>query len=412
MLFTPPFRGFFLGRTVSLLGSSMAPVALAFAVLDASGRLTDLGVVLAAQMVPQLALLLVGGAVADRMSRRVVLVVTNLGAGVVQGLVAAVLLTGQYRPAVVAGLAFVLGAIEAFASPALRGIVPELVREDDLQKATAVLASARNAVKIAGPAAAGLLVAGAGPGWAIAADALSFLVAAAFLARLPPRTVVPAARRRLLADVRAGWVEFRRIPWVWPMALSYCAINLVNTGPWLVLGPSLTKERDGEAAWGLVLGVRAVGLLVMSVVVVRLVVRHPLRVGTVAGAAGAAGLLALGLGFGTTWSAVCAFVAGLGFAVSGILWETSLQRHVPREALSRVASHDDLLSYAAIPLSQLLVGPAAAVWGGATVALWAGVLFVVAALAPLAVKPVRNLGVHAAGGSRESNSLNGANDCR
>ena len=369
----------------------MAPVALAFAVLNTSGRLSDLGVVLAAQMVPQLTLLLVGGAVADRVSRRAVLVATNLGAGLAQGAIAAVLLTGQYRLVLVACLAFLLGVIEAFASPALRGIVPELVREEDLQKANSLLATARNAVKIFGPVVAGLLVVGVGPGWAIAVDALSFLIAAAFLARLPLKTVVTAKRSRLLADIREGWTEFRRVPWVWTMTLSFCVINLVNTGPWLVLGPSLTKERSGEAEWGLVLSARAVGLLVMSVIVVRLVVRHPLRLGTTAGAAGSFGLIALGLGFDVPWLMASAFVAGLGFTVAGIMWETSLQQHVPREALSRVASYDDLLSYAAIPLSQLLVGPAASLWGGTTVALWAGVAFVVAMVAPLALKSERNL---------------------
>lgn len=376
---------------MSLLGSSMAPVALAFAVLNTSGRLSDLGVVLAARMAPQLALLVVGGAVADRVSRRAVLVVTNLGAGLAQGTIAVVLLTGQYRLVLVACPAFLLGVIEAFASPALRGVVPELVPEEDLQKANALLASARNAVRIAGPAVAGVLVVGVGPGWAIAADAIGFVVAGAIFTRLPPGPVVTVRRGRLLTDVREGWAEFRRLRWVWTTALSFCVVNLVNTGPWLVLGPALSKELGGEAVWGLVLSVRAIGLLVMSVLVVRVVVRYPLRVGLSAGAAGSLGLLALGLELDVPWLLACAFVAGLGFAVPGIMWDTSLQRHVPRETLSRVASYDELLSYAAIPLSQLLVGPAAALWGQAAVALWAGIAFVVATLAPLAFKSVRDL---------------------
>ena len=74
MLLTPPFRSFYLGRLVSLAGGAMTPVAFAFAVLDASGRPADLGIVLACQIVPHLALLLVGGVVADRLPRRAVLV--------------------------------------------------------------------------------------------------------------------------------------------------------------------------------------------------------------------------------------------------------------------------------------------------------------------------------------------------
>ncbi|HEV7713331.1 MAG TPA: MFS transporter, partial [Asanoa sp.] len=132
MLLVPPFRAFYLGRLVSLAGSAMTPVALAFAILDASGRPGDLGVVLACQLVPHLALLLVGGAVADRLPRRLVLVVANLGAGLTQGAIALVLIGGAYRLALVAGLALAAGALEAFTSPALRGIVPELVARDDL----------------------------------------------------------------------------------------------------------------------------------------------------------------------------------------------------------------------------------------------------------------------------------------
>jgi MFS family permease len=387
-----PFRGFFLGRLVSLLGSSMAPVALAFAVLDASGRPGDLGVVLACQIIPQLALLLVGGAVADRLSRRTVLVVSNLGAGLTQGAVAAVLLSGHYRLPLIAGLALANGAVEAFTSPALRGIVPELVAPADLQRANSLLASTRNAARILGPTAAGLLVVAVGGGWAIALDALSFVAAAGFLARLRlAAPTVSAHKGHLLTDIRDGWREFRGIPWVWRVALSFCVINLVNTGPWQILGPALTKERSGEAAWGIVLSVRAVGLLVMSALMYRLVLRHPLRTGQLAGALGACSLLGLGLGVDAAWLMACAFVGGLGFAVSGITWDTSLQQNVPHDVLSRVSSFDDLLSYAAIPIGQLLVGPAASLWGGANVALWCGIAFAVAALAPLAARSVRDL---------------------
>jgi MFS family permease len=344
----------------------MTPVSLAFAVLDASGRPGDLGIVLASRIVPQLLLLLAGGAVADRFPRRIVLLVANLGAGLTQGCVAVVLLTGHYSLPLVAGLALANGALEAFASPALRGIVPELVAPADLRRANSVLASTRNATLILGPTAAALIVAGFGGGWAIAIDALRFLAAAAFLARLNLPARPPAEQNHLLADIRDGWREFRSIRWVWSMAASFCALNLVNVGSWQVLGPALTKERSGEAAWGLVLGVRA-------------------------GALGALPLFALGLGVPAPVLMGCAFIAALGFTVSGVTWETALQRHVPTHLLSRVSSYDDLLSYAAIPVGLLLVGPAASRWGAGHVALYCGVGYLAATLAPLAVRAVRDL---------------------
>jgi MFS family permease len=395
-LFRPPFRGFFLGRLVSLLGSAMAPVALAFAVLGASGRPSDLGVVLACQLVPQLALLLVGGAVADRLPRRSVLVVSNLGAGLTQGAIALVLLSGRYALPLVAGLTLANGALEAFTSPALRGIVPEVVAAGNLQRANSVLASTKNASRVLGPTVAGLIVVTAGAGWAIALDALSFLAAAGFLARLQLSSRVPARGGNLLADIRDGWREFRGIGWVWRVAVSSCVINLVNTGAWQILGPTLTKQRSGEATWGVVLSVRAVGLLLMSALMYRLVLRHPLRTGRIASAFGACSLLALGLGVAAPWLLALAFVGGLGFAMSGITWDTSMQQHVPRDVLSRVASIDELLSFAAIPIGQLLVGPATARWGGTSVALWCGIAFAAAAVAPLASRHVRDLPATAA----------------
>ncbi|MDG4827122.1 MFS transporter [Asanoa sp. WMMD1127] len=392
MLLNPAFRAFYLGRLVSLAGSAMTPVALAFAMLDASGRPGDLGIVLACQLVPHLALLLVGGVVADRLPRRLVLIVANLGAGLTQGAIAFVLIGGLYRLWLVAGLALVAGALEAFTSPALRGIVPSLVGSAELERANSLLSGTRAAVLIVGPTVAGLVVVAAGGGWAIAVDAVSFVAAAAFLSRLPRVAPAPAAAASsLLRDLGAGWRAFFAIPWVWPVALAYSVINLVNVGPWQVLGPTLTQQRSGEAVWGVVLSVRAAGLLAMSVVMYRFVPRHPLRFGRLTGALGACSLLALGLGLDPVWLATAAFVGGLGFAASGITWESAVQRHVGSERIGRVSSIDDLLSFAAIPLGQLLVGPAAAAWGGARVALVCGVVFAVAALAPLASRAVRTL---------------------
>jgi MFS family permease len=390
---SPPFRGFFLGRLVSLLGSAMTPVALAFAVLGASGRPGDLGVILACQITPQLALLLVGGAAGDRFSRRKVLVAANLGAGLTQGGVAAVLLSGHYSLLLIAVLEVGNGVMEAFASPALRGIVPDLVQPAHVQQANSLLASTQNGAKILGPTAAGLLVAGAGGGWAVALDAASFIAAAAFFVRLPVLPAAPAAARRprLTADIREGWRAFRSIHWVSAMALSFCAINLVNVGPWQILGPDLTRQRSGEAAWGLVLSTRAVGLLLMSMLMYRLVLRRPLRTSRLLGGLSGLPLLALGLRLALPWLLACAFVGALSFTISGITWDTALQRNVPRELLSRIASFDDLLSYAAIPVGLLLTGPAAAHFGAAHVALACGAAFAVASLAPLAVRSVREL---------------------
>lgn len=381
------FGWFLAARGIDIFGTSMTTVALSLAVLQASGRAADLGVVLATSMVPTLALLLAGGVLADRTSRRGLLIVANTVSAAAIGAIAVVLLTGRYHLGTIAVLSLAGGAAGAFASPALRGIVPELVADADLQRANALLAGTRNAVRIVAPAAAGLLTATAGGGWALAVDAASYLLAAALFLRLPPGSRTAASAPGLAAEFLDGWRVFRSMRWVMLTSFSYALVNAFNVGPWNVLGPMIVTAHGGALGWGAVLSVRAAGLLVMSLVAVRLVFRRPLRTGMLFAALSAIPLLALGLS-GSPWIVAAAAVAGgLGFTVAGITWDTALQTRVPREALSRVSSFDDLFSFLAIPLSQLAVGPLATAAGADRVALWCAVGYVGATLLPF-ISPV------------------------
>ena len=398
------FRIFFTGQTISLLGTAMSPVALAFAVLNASHDNTgDLGIVLTAHMIPLLVFLLVGGATADRFARRTVLAWANLGSGVTQGAVAALLLTGRYWLVLVALLELLNGVLAAFTMPALRGFVPELVERHQIQQANALLSSMRNATKIFGPSLSGVLVVAIGAGPAIALDAATYLFAAICL-RLLSTTSHPTshpagsstktrhtARSGILADIREGWSRFLGFRWVWTVSATFCLLNLVQTGTWQILGPDLTKRTSGAAAWGFVLSARGIGLLAMSTLLTRLTIRHFLAFGQLMSALIAVPLLVLGAGLHAPYLIAAAFIAGLGSAVASVSWDTSLQEHVPPQALSRVCSFDDLLSYAAIPVGQLSVGPLASAFGGFRVATVAGVIYVAAAFFPLAFTSVRHL---------------------
>jgi MFS family permease len=385
------FGWFFVGRTVDLAGSSMTTVALALAVLQSSGRAADLGIVLAANMIPTLMLLLVGGTVADRVSRRTVLILSNLSTAVVMAAMAAILITDRYDLFVMAGLALVSGAVSAFSQPALRGIVPELVERRDLQRVNALLASSQNTVRILGPMIASVLVATVGGGWALAADALSYLLAAAAFTRIPGASRPPAARQPLWRDLVDGWAVFRSMRWVVVMTVSFALVNAVNVGPWNVLGPQVVSGNDGAVGWGVVQTVRAIGLLAMSIVAVKIVLRRPLRDGRIWGTLAGLPLLAIGL-TGEAWIvAGAAFVGGLGFTVAAITWESTLQAAVPEKSLSRVAAYDELLSYVAIPLSQLAVGPLAATYGAKEVSVVCGVAYIVVCLLPLLSREVRDI---------------------
>jgi MFS family permease len=210
------FRLLFGAQAVSHLGDRMVGIALAFAVLGLHGSATEVGIVLAFRMLPTVATLLVGGVVADRASRRAVMVAADVSRLLTQGAMAVLLITGEAEIWMLALLAGATGAATGFFNPASVGLLPAIVPPERLQEANGVRATAMSGGEIAGPAVAGVLIAAVGPGWALAVDAATFAVSAVFLAGLrPPARLPRAAATSFLADLRAGWGVFRSITWVW-----------------------------------------------------------------------------------------------------------------------------------------------------------------------------------------------------
>jgi MFS family permease len=385
-----PFRRFLLVRTVSLLGSAMTPVALAFAVLAARQGQSLLGYVMAAELLPHLLMLLVGGAVADRYPRDRLIQLASVGSGASQAGIALVVLTGL-SPYWLFPMAIANGVLSAFTAPAMRAIVPDLVSKPQIQAANALLNTVRGATRVVGPAAAGLLVATVGGGWGIALDAASFFVAALIMAtaRIPARP--RGSSEPLLRHLREGWGYFRDRPWIWSITGAWAVMNAVQMGAWQVLGPIIARRTFGAAAWGLTLSVRALGLLAASLLMMRRQLSRPLRDGMLAAAVLGIPMWVLCQGLPWPYLAGAAFVAGAGGTVAVIAWDTALQHGVPRDKLSRIMAFDDLGAYVAIPLGEMLAVPLADRFGLERVVTEAGALFILAALAPLAVRPVRQL---------------------
>ncbi|GIF01353.1 MFS transporter [Paractinoplanes rishiriensis] len=387
----PAFRWYFTGITVSLLGSAMAPVALAFSVLEHSDQTLDLGWVLAARSIPLVTFLLVGGAVADRFSRSAVLWIANLGAATTQAMVACILLTDNYNLGLIVALEFLNGTLTAFTQPAMRGIVPQLVAEEDLRRANSLLGSARNAIIVLGPTVAGVVFVTVGGGWAIAADSATYLVAAFCMSRLSLPATTMDRGRRVLTDIRDGWREFKSLTWVWAIVASLSVTNLLRTGIFSVLGPIIAVGTIGAASWGVVLSARAVGVLVMSVVMYKLVVRRLITFGQLCLGLGSLPLIALGTDTGLWTLIPAAVLAGMGSGVFAPAWETTLQENVPNAMLSRVSSYDDLFSYVSVPVGMIVAAPAGIAFGNERVALVGGFVFLLATLLPLLSPSVRRL---------------------
>ncbi|NMP21752.1 MFS transporter [Sulfobacillus harzensis] len=384
------FRWFYIGRNVSLFGSGMTPVALAFAILQARHGQHLLGYIMAAEILPNVVMLLLGGSVADRYRRDRLILFASLGSGCTQAGIAAIVLTGT-SPYWIFPLAVTNGIISAFSAPATRGIVPELVDRADIQRANALLNASRSTAKMVGPAAAGVLAATIGGGWGIAVDALSFFIASACIAyvRIPSRpTAWPDS---LVHQMRAGWAYFSRRPWIWTITGAFAVMNPIQMGAWRVLGPIIALRTFGPADWGVVLSLQAAGLLGASFVMLRVHFTRPLRAAMAAEALVGLPMMVLGIGLRVPCLMAGAIAAGMGSAIADIAWNTSLQQGIPKDKLSRVMAFDDFGSFVGIPIGLVLAIPAAERWGFRTVETASGLAWIIVALLPLALRRVRHL---------------------
>jgi MFS family permease len=386
------FRLFFTGYTTSLVGAAMVPVALTFAVLQEGRSAGDVGYVLAAETVPLVVLLLAGGVVADRLSRRAMMIGSDVARCASELLLAALVLTGSPALWVFMVLAGVIGAGQAFFNPALTGLLPSVVSPGRLQQANALRGVATSTAQIAGPAAAGLIVAAGGAGWAIAIDGATYAVSAVCLARLHLPARAPLRRESLGAQLRTGWTEFRSRTWLWVIVVQFGLFHLLVYAPFMVLGAVIAdRTLGGAAAWGLILAAQGGGSILGGLVVLRARPRRPLVMATLGtfAFAGPVALLALHAPAGAI--AAAAAVSGIGIAVFGTLWDTTLQQHVPAAVLSRVSAYDWLGSVALVPLGYALAGPLAGAIG-VTTTLWLAAGWTVAGSAvALAVPSVRQL---------------------
>jgi predicted MFS family arabinose efflux permease len=342
-------------------------------------------------MLPLLASLLAGGVIADRTSPRAVMVAADLTRVASQGATATLLITGGAAVWSLAALAGLTGAATGFFNPASTGLLPAVVAPEHLQRANGLRATAMAGGEIVGPVVAGILVATVGVGWAMAIDAGTFAASAGFLARLR----LPARLARdpvsFFGDLREGWHAFRARTWVWAFV---AAVAVVNTlwGAWSILGPVVAKrDLGGAAAWGTILAAMGAGGLAGGVIAIRTRPRRPLVVATLTIALASVPLGLLAAGAGVALLALGALLSGGALMLGNTVWESTLQRHVPAESLSRVSAYDWFGSLAFRPLGLAIWGPVAGAIG-ISVSLWlAFSLLLAAALVPLAVRDIRQL---------------------
>ncbi|WP_196466199.1 MFS transporter [Planomonospora sp. ID91781] len=382
-------------RTISVLGSSFAPVALAFGVLELPGATaTTLSVVLTAEALPMVAFMLVGGVIADRFPRHRVMMAGEALNAAAFACLAAMLLTGWTPlPALVTASAC-SGIAMAVLFPALTGIIPDVVPADRLQTANALLGLGANSSRVAGLVLSGATVVLIGGGWALAVSAAMFATAAVLIAalRLTPAERTAGEGHSVLADLRDGWREFVSRQWLWVVVAQFSVLVMAVQAAHGVLGPLVATERLGGAfAWSMILAGEAVGMIGGVFIAMRLRPRRPILVATLLTAPTGLPYLLLGSGAPLWTIVVGAVVMGVCFDVFGVLWSTTMQREIPAESLSRVSSYDALGSLMFGPIGLLVAGPVAALIGPEPALLGCAAIVTLSAVAALLSPGVRGL---------------------
>ncbi len=376
------------------MGNGIAPIALAFGVLDLPGATpTSLSIVLAAQAIPLVLVLPFGGVIADRLGRARVIAATDIILSFFVMTMAVLFMTGNATVLWLAILGAISGCLNAIWYPAFSGLVPDVVKDENLQPANAFVSVASNGGLILGNALGGLLVVAVGSGAALAIDAASFLVAGILVFSFRSVSTPHVSGESPMGDLAHGWRVFWSYRWVVVIVACFSFVIMVWRGSEEVMGPVLAREIYGGAAgWAIILGFQSLGLLFGAVIATRLRVRRPLLVGMLVMLALPVWLVTLAFELPIGAVALGSFCVGLALELFAIWWYTAMQTNVPREALSRVSSYDAMGSLMFGPLGLALAGPLIIGLGAERAFLIAAGVATLAILASLLSRSVRTLG--------------------
>ncbi len=370
------------GSAVSLLGDGFFFVALAWQVYEISNVPTALSFVWVAWTLPSVIFLLIGGALADRVDRRRLMIGADIIRALAIGSMGLLSIAGVLEIWHIAVLIAFVGLGDAFFNPSSTAIIPDLVEDADLPQANALLGTIRPLMtQLLGPALAGFVVAAVGSGSAFVIDGTSFLVSALAVTAIRRRPMHVSQEGHgighTVRQVREGLGFVRRTPWLWATLVSAMLSLLVFFGPVQTLVPFLIKNRLnlGPESLGLLFAVGGVGAILMGVAIGHYgLPRKRVTVMYAAWSGGVAMMAIYGLMTDLWQALVAAFILHALFQLGQVIWTTMLQTLVPRKLLGRVTSVDWLVSTGLVPVSFALTGPAAEAFGAANTMVGAALL--------------------------------------
>lgn len=384
------FRNLWLGQSLSAVGDPIFPFAVAFLAIERGESAGSVATLFAARALATTMVVLAGGVLADRFSRKRIMIGADLLR--VAAIGAVVLFGTDLTIVAISGLVFVVGIGEALFRPAYSALIASLVPAEKLQSANALTALTRRTASFVGPALAGLLVTVGSPRAALLFAACTFLASVVSLVTVkePAQGRELGARQSMLADAADGFRAVSQRRWV----VLEIAAGLVQVtaclAPWLVLVPLVAAQgQSGAAAYTTLLLCMSAGAVIGAATSGRIRVNEPGTVASLALLPFSAALLGLALGWPLPVVAALHLAAGLGAEVYTVLWVTALQRAFPSHQLGRVFSIDQLGSLALLPLGMLLSGSVATPVGVGTVLVIAAVINVITSVLPLVFTDVR-----------------------
>ncbi len=386
------FRLLWGGQTISFVGDAAFVIAVGWRVTALGKSAGALGFVLAAESLAMLATLLWGGVLADRYSRRLLMISSDLARAVVAGIFFLVEVTGHVNLTAIIILALCFGAADGFFQPAFGGIVPLVVDTHVLPSASSWIGIARQGSAVLGPAIAGGLYGVAGPATVWAMEACSFVVSAGALWLARPRRARPEPQLGLRRELAVGFRYVISVPWIWTGIAAATVILMVAMAPYNALLPRIvrTHYHRGVGSYALLFSLMAAGMVVGSLVWAKW---HP-RKNRVAVCFAAFGINDLGivvLALSPWYPLAAAAVIWRGFWIGiGIsAWMTLITELVPENLLSRVLSFDTFGSFALTPIGFVFAGVAAGIVAPTTVLAVGGAIGVTLWFVPLLNRGVR-----------------------
>ena len=369
------------GMAISMVGDGVYVVAIAWQVYEISNRPSALALVGVAWSLPQVLLMLLSGALADRFDRRRLMIAGDLIRCAAIATIGTLSITGRLTLPLAVGIVVVYGVGQAIFQPSFSAIVPTIVPGDLLVEANSLAQFVRPfAMMLLGPLVGGLLIAAFGAGWAFVFDGGTFAFSALMILlmriRHEPRDA--DSGDRLMSEVVEGLRYVIAHRWL-ILAMVGATVSLLATwGPWETLVPYVIKNElhGGPTALGLVFGAGGLGSVAAALFFGQrgTLPRRPVTALYLAWAIAMFGTAGFGLVTGVWQAMLVALATEACITVLVVIWFTLIQRLVPRELLGRVTSLDWMISIAGVPLSFAIVGPVASAIGARTTLVLAGIL--------------------------------------